>query len=152
MGELVEHLVHALAERPLLPFDVPGGHFFVRAKRGALTRTIAAVLAWLCGAASEGVSRASTRGAVDSVTDLQPAACHVWWAAPGDASPRLYALLVPEERERYERFVHDADRNRFLVARAVTRLSLGSYLKSISCVGSTWSALEGAMVANGVRA
>jgi 4'-phosphopantetheinyl transferase len=45
----------------------------------------------------------------------------VWWARRQDAAPRLAGLLDPAERERWERYRQDADRQRFLVGCALAK-------------------------------
>jgi 4'-phosphopantetheinyl transferase len=45
----------------------------------------------------------------------------VWWARRQDAAPRLVGLLDPAERERWERYRQDADRQRFLVGCALAK-------------------------------
>ncbi len=57
---------------------------------------------------------------------------HVWRATL-DGSPsrvtRLNQMLVPEEREKADRFHFPKDRNRFIVARGFTRSILSGYLE-----------------------
>jgi 4'-phosphopantetheinyl transferase len=52
----------------------------------------------------------------------------VWWAPRGAARPELAALLDPVERTRRERYLRDADRDRFTLGVAVTRLAVGERL------------------------
>ncbi|MET9500819.1 4'-phosphopantetheinyl transferase superfamily protein [Streptomyces sp. NPDC006622] len=52
----------------------------------------------------------------------------VRWAAPGDARPGLLGLLDTVERARYEATARPADRARFLVGCALSRLALGELL------------------------
>jgi 4'-phosphopantetheinyl transferase len=57
---------------------------------------------------------------------------HVWYACPElDLPPHLRnrheELLSDDERERYRRFVFDADRLRYLVAHALVRTTLSRY-------------------------
>jgi len=57
---------------------------------------------------------------------------HVWYACPElDLPPHLRnryeELLADDERERYRRFVFDADRLRYLVAHALVRTTLSRY-------------------------
>ncbi|MCO6010647.1 4'-phosphopantetheinyl transferase superfamily protein [Actinoallomurus purpureus] len=58
--------------------------------------------------------------------DLPGGTCHVWWAPRSAASERLTAVLSPAERERRLRFVREEDRDRYLVAHALTRIVLGA--------------------------
>ncbi|GLZ13085.1 4'-phosphopantetheinyl transferase [Actinomadura sp. NBRC 104425] len=50
----------------------------------------------------------------------------VWWGEPGWAGAEHVALLDPVERGRRDRFLRDADRNRFTLGVAVTRLAVGA--------------------------
>ena len=50
-----------------------------------------------------------------------PVTAHVWWARREDASARLEALLDDTERERYQGFRRDHDRQRFLVGCALAK-------------------------------
>ncbi|GAA4133430.1 4'-phosphopantetheinyl transferase family protein [Actinomadura keratinilytica] len=50
----------------------------------------------------------------------------VWWGEPGWAGAEHVALLDPVERGRRDRFLRDADRNRFTLGAAVTRLAVGA--------------------------
>ncbi|MFE8012694.1 4'-phosphopantetheinyl transferase family protein [Streptomyces antibioticus] len=52
----------------------------------------------------------------------------VWWAGPNAAHEGLLPLLDPVERGRYEATVRAADRSRFLVGCALSRLVLGELL------------------------
>jgi 4'-phosphopantetheinyl transferase len=52
----------------------------------------------------------------------------VWWARPGDGHAGLLALLDPVERARYEATIDTANRGRFLVGCALSRLALGELL------------------------
>ncbi|MET9129499.1 4'-phosphopantetheinyl transferase family protein [Streptomyces antibioticus] len=52
----------------------------------------------------------------------------VWWAGPNAAHEGLLPLLDPVERGRYEATVRAADRARFLVGCALSRLVLGELL------------------------
>jgi 4'-phosphopantetheinyl transferase len=52
----------------------------------------------------------------------------VWWASREAARPELVALLDPIERARRERYLRDADRDRFTVGVAVTRLAVAERL------------------------
>ncbi|SRR6266545_5155330 len=52
----------------------------------------------------------------------------VWWARPGDAAPSLVDLLDDVERLRLARIVQDADRDRYLVAHALARLTVAAAL------------------------
>ncbi|MCQ9134225.1 4'-phosphopantetheinyl transferase superfamily protein [Streptomyces sp. IBSBF 2807] len=51
---------------------------------------------------------------------------HVWWAGLTDAHPGLLALLDPVERRRHDATAAPADRGRFLVGCALSRLVLGA--------------------------
>ena len=55
---------------------------------------------------------------------LPPLAPEVWWAHTSSATDRLSHLLDDRERARGERFLHRADRDRHLLARAMSRLVL----------------------------
>jgi len=50
----------------------------------------------------------------------------VWWAEPGWAGAEHEALFDPVERARHGRYLRDADRNRFTLGVAVTRLAVGA--------------------------
>ncbi|MFF5258397.1 4'-phosphopantetheinyl transferase family protein [Actinomadura viridis] len=52
----------------------------------------------------------------------------VWWAALGDARPGLVAFLDPVERARRERYLHDADRDRFTLGVVLSRMAAGARL------------------------
>jgi 4'-phosphopantetheinyl transferase len=54
--------------------------------------------------------------------------CHVWWASPQAAAPHLLPLLSQAEHTRMNRFGQDADRARYLVARALARTVLSAHL------------------------
>jgi len=71
----------------------------------------------------------------------------VWYAeaarlSGGDPSAvaRRLAWLLPSERARYERFVHDADRMLFLAGRVMARLLVG---RLIGCDPLAWRWREG---------
>ena len=64
----------------------------------------------------------------EPVPALREGACHLWWARRSDAHPELAELLDREERRRATAFYHSADRDRFTVGRALTRLALATYL------------------------
>ncbi|HZB31717.1 MAG TPA: 4'-phosphopantetheinyl transferase superfamily protein [Streptosporangiaceae bacterium] len=51
--------------------------------------------------------------------------CDVWWATLSDVRPEHTALLNPIEHGRRERYVRAADRDRFTLGVAMTRLALG---------------------------
>ncbi|MFG2571297.1 4'-phosphopantetheinyl transferase superfamily protein [Streptomyces sp. NPDC048481] len=53
---------------------------------------------------------------------------HVWWAALADAHPGLLALLDPVERRRHDATADPADRGRFLVGCALSRIALAGPL------------------------
>ncbi|MEU8683406.1 4'-phosphopantetheinyl transferase superfamily protein [Streptomyces sp. NPDC048611] len=53
---------------------------------------------------------------------------HVWWAHRDEAGPHLPASLDDAERARLVRLRRAADRDRFLVGRALIRLAFGRYL------------------------
>ncbi|MGQ4268046.1 4'-phosphopantetheinyl transferase family protein [Nocardiopsis changdeensis] len=55
---------------------------------------------------------------------LPPLAPEVWWAHTSSAADRLSDLLDERERARGDRFLHRADRDRHLLARAMSRLAL----------------------------
>ncbi|WP_329410020.1 4'-phosphopantetheinyl transferase superfamily protein [Streptomyces sp. NBC_00704] len=57
-----------------------------------------------------------------------PVPVHVWWAALADARPGLLALLDPVERRRHDATVDPADRGRFLVGCALSRIALAGPL------------------------
>lgn len=62
-----------------------------------------------------------------------PLDCVQVWTASGDAvhaarRQHYQSLLTPDELERYGRFVDDADRTRFLLARAMVRTMLSEYV------------------------
>ncbi|MFB4319749.1 4'-phosphopantetheinyl transferase family protein [Actinomadura sp. 21ATH] len=52
----------------------------------------------------------------------------VWWAARDAARPGLAGLLDPVERGRRERYLREADRDRFLLGAAISRLAAGARL------------------------
>ncbi|MFC9287299.1 4'-phosphopantetheinyl transferase family protein [Streptomyces sp. NPDC057052] len=52
----------------------------------------------------------------------------VWWARTGDARPALLGLLDAVERARHEATVRPADKARFLVGCALSRVALGGLL------------------------
>ncbi|MBH5336156.1 4'-phosphopantetheinyl transferase superfamily protein [Streptomyces pactum] len=52
----------------------------------------------------------------------------VWWAGTDDADERLCGLLDPVERARHRETAAPADRRRFLLGCAITRVALGGYL------------------------
>jgi 4'-phosphopantetheinyl transferase len=54
--------------------------------------------------------------------------CHVWWAAPTQCSRWHSELLDPIETARQRSYQHAADRDRFTVGVALTRLVLGPQL------------------------
>jgi 4'-phosphopantetheinyl transferase len=64
----------------------------------------------------------------EPVDELQAGTCHLWWARSSDAHPKLVGLLDEEERTRANAFHHPADRQRFTVGRALTRLAVGTYV------------------------
>ncbi|MFI6035343.1 4'-phosphopantetheinyl transferase family protein [Streptomyces sp. NPDC051315] len=57
-----------------------------------------------------------------------PAAVQVWWARLGDGHAGLLALLDPVERARYDATTDAANRGRFLVGCALSRIALGELL------------------------
>jgi 4'-phosphopantetheinyl transferase len=57
-----------------------------------------------------------------------PGSCHVWWARPGDANPRLLSLLDSDERQRLQALRRQPDRDRFLTACGLMRLALSQYV------------------------
>ena len=64
--------------------------------------------------------------------ELPPDAVHVWRTAtevPASRVAALHDLLAPDERARAGRFVFEADRRRYIVARGVLRTLLGRYLR-----------------------
>ncbi|RFU40574.1 4-phosphopantetheinyl transferase [Actinomadura logoneensis] len=52
----------------------------------------------------------------------------VWWAQRSAATPALTAVLDPVERSRRDRYLRDADRDRFTLGVALTRFALGGLL------------------------
>jgi 4'-phosphopantetheinyl transferase len=52
----------------------------------------------------------------------------VWWAARNDARPALTAILDPVEQARRGRYLREADRDRFTLGVAITRLVVGARL------------------------
>lgn len=56
--------------------------------------------------------------------------CQVWWGARGHCTPRLQLLLDQVEIRRRERYLHAADRDRFTVGVAMSRLILAGHLKT----------------------
>ncbi|MFC4565399.1 4'-phosphopantetheinyl transferase family protein [Nocardiopsis mangrovi] len=56
---------------------------------------------------------------------MTPVNCDVWWAGPGQATGALLGLLDDAERERHARFRVRADRDRYAVAHALARLTVG---------------------------
>jgi 4'-phosphopantetheinyl transferase len=54
--------------------------------------------------------------------------CQVWWAMSTEVRPRHVGLLDEVERARRERYVQPADRDRFTLGVAVTRLAAGALL------------------------
>jgi len=66
------------------------------------------------------------------VESLPQGEAHVWLANPDEIQEpalleRYFALLVPEERERYQRLRREHSRREFLVAHALARLALSRY-------------------------
>ena len=64
--------------------------------------------------------------------ELPPDAVHVWRTAtevPASRVAALHDLLSPDERARAGRFIFEADRRRYVVARGVLRTLLGRYLR-----------------------
>jgi 4'-phosphopantetheinyl transferase len=59
---------------------------------------------------------------------LRDGEVHVWWARRGEASPMLEDLLDEVERARRNSYVHAADRDRFVVGCALSKLALAQYL------------------------
>lgn len=57
-----------------------------------------------------------------------PVGCQVWWAAVTDVLPWHLELLDPVERSRRDRYVRSADRDRFTLGVALTRLRLADLL------------------------
>ena len=49
----------------------------------------------------------------------------VWWATRGDGDPRLAGLLDDTERQRWETFRRQEDRDRFLVGAALAKAAVG---------------------------
>ncbi len=64
------------------------------------------------------------------VPALGPGECQVWWARLDCCAPRHRWLLNPAERQRYERYLRDRDRDRFTLGVALSRLILGAHLKT----------------------
>lgn len=56
--------------------------------------------------------------------------CQVWWGARGLCTPRLQLLLDQAEARRRERYRQAADRDRFTVGVAMSRLILAGHLKT----------------------
>lgn len=54
--------------------------------------------------------------------------CRVWWGHPADVRPEQVDLLNPTERQRRERYVRAADRDRFTLGVVLTRLILSGIL------------------------
>jgi 4'-phosphopantetheinyl transferase len=54
--------------------------------------------------------------------------CDVWWATLSDVRPEHLSLLDSVERQRHERYLRSADRDRFTLGVAMTRLALGPLL------------------------
>ncbi|MGI8799092.1 MAG: 4'-phosphopantetheinyl transferase family protein [Pseudonocardia sp.] len=54
--------------------------------------------------------------------------CEVWWARPDTARPELASLLDDGEQARYQRFVRPEDAQRYLAARALSRIVLATHL------------------------
>ncbi len=54
--------------------------------------------------------------------------CHVWWANRSDAHPSLLSLINDSEKERYQSFRLQQDRDRALVSYALLRILLSKYL------------------------
>jgi len=54
--------------------------------------------------------------------------CQIWWANRLEAREWHVALLDAAERRRRDRFVHDADRDRFTLGCALLRMVLGAVL------------------------
>ncbi|MEU5877694.1 4'-phosphopantetheinyl transferase superfamily protein [Spirillospora sp. NPDC047279] len=57
---------------------------------------------------------------------MEPVA--VWWATLADVRPAHEALLDSVERGRRERYLRDADRDRFTLGAAITRIAVGTAL------------------------
>ncbi|AUS80346.1 4-phosphopantetheinyl transferase [Actinoalloteichus sp. AHMU CJ021] len=62
------------------------------------------------------------------IAPLDSGECQVWWAARDAADPGLISLLDDAERTRHDRFRREEDRQRHLVARALSRIVLGAHL------------------------
>ncbi|MCW2632442.1 MAG: 4-phosphopantetheinyl transferase, partial [Pseudonocardia sp.] len=54
--------------------------------------------------------------------------CDVWWARPDAVPQALITVLDDAEQGRYQRFRHRADAERYLAARALTRIVLSDTL------------------------
>jgi 4'-phosphopantetheinyl transferase len=54
--------------------------------------------------------------------------CEVWWARPDAVPQALITVLDDAEQGRYQRFRHRADAERYLAARALTRIVLSDTL------------------------
>jgi len=59
---------------------------------------------------------------------LEPGEIHVWGAGLGGPAPNASELLSESERRRAARFVRAEDGRRWMLARAIVRELLGSYL------------------------
>lgn len=54
--------------------------------------------------------------------------CHVWWASRSDAHSSLLSLISATEKERYQSFRLQQDRDRALVSYALLRILVAKYL------------------------
>jgi 4'-phosphopantetheinyl transferase len=62
------------------------------------------------------------------IPSLAAGVCHVWWATPADAGPRVARLLSSEDHRRYLGYRRPADSDRFMVGAGLIRLVLSGYL------------------------
>jgi 4'-phosphopantetheinyl transferase len=65
---------------------------------------------------------------VEDVPDLRNDECQVWWASLADCADWHTELLDQTERQRRRKYLRAADRDRFTVGVALTRLVLGAQL------------------------
>jgi len=104
---------------------LPGGHFFPATHQGSLLDHLRRTLSGIVGDQAPQWQKPAEFPAM-AVEEV-----HVWRLflerSPGEVA-RLLTLLDSTEQERAQRFRFPADRNRFVVSRALLRTLLGHYV------------------------